>query len=1393
MKKRRHKEVRVWLKSKRSGLAAALLALMHSCPLAAVDFNGEILPLLKDRCLSCHSTEKQKGDLDLERFGSLEDIKRAPTIWQNVLEQLDNGEMPPKDKPQLTPEQKLALTSWLRTTLDEIALANAGDPGPVILRRLSNMEYTYTLRDLTKVPSLDPAREFPVDGAAGEGFTNVGAALVMSPALLTKYLDAAKEVAAHAVLLPDGITFSSSTSQSDWTEERLAAIRAFYAKFTVNGGGGAVDLQGIKFDTKDGGVLPLEKYLAATISQRDAIQHGKSLSDVARDAGLNAKYLNTLWTALNNAQPSLLLDQLRAEWRHAKPDDAARLAKDISQWQQALWRFTTVGHIGKRDGPKAWMVPVSPLAESREVRVKLTAPATGNEVKLYLTTTNAGDGNAHDAAVWDNARLVAPGRPDLPLRDVRAAVQTLTKLRSSLFDDAAKYLSAASEVSTALTAHELSALATKHGLDAAALTAWLNCLGLGSGATTLEGHMTAKSETSQNYDFIKGWTGADALSVVANASDAMVRIPGNMKPHSVAVHPAPTQRALVSWRSPLDATLTLDGMVQHAHTDCGNGVAWRVELRRGHSRQPLATGIAKDATEMKFGPFANLKMQPGDAISVVISPQNGDHTCDLTAIDINLSDGTNVWNLAKDVSPNLLAGNPHADSLGHANVWHFHSEPDKDGTAAPLLPQGSLLEKWVASHDPNEKQALAVALQKLLLEPAPSPSDLPDGKLRQLLTSMNGPLLGGVVRGGKFIAATDSTAGEWGIDPTLFVKGTNQISVQAPSLIEVRLPVDLAEGCEFVATASLEKATGAEGSVQMQALTIKPVALNGLAAGSVQPTGGKRTWSDGDLSVATDCPLLITTGSSTQKRLEAELDAFRQLFPAALCYSKLVPVDEVVTLTLNYREDDHLRRLMLDDAQSAQLDRLWEELHYVSQDALKLVDAFEQLWQFATQDADPSAFTPMREPIKRRAEAFRQKLLATEPAHLTAVLSFAEQAYRRPLLPAEQKELGNLYGKLRNETIAHADAIRLLIARVLLSPAFLYRGEAPPLGATAGRISNPELATRLSYFLWSSAPDTELRALAAAGTLQDPNVLAAQAQRLCKHENIRRLATEFGCQWLHVRDVGTLNEKSERHFPSFLSVRESMQEEAVRFFVDLWQEDRSVLSLLDADHSFINGSLAKHYGIPTKGDDWQRVEGLRAHGRGGILGFASTLAKQSGASRTSPILRGNWLSEVLLGDKLPRPPKGVPLLPEEAPQGFTERQLIERHSNDDKCAGCHKRIDPYGFALEGFDAIGRARTRDAAGLPINTDARLLDGTTIAGFEGLRAYLTGKRSDDFLRQFCRKLLGYALGRSIQLSDKPLIDTMLVQLKANQFKVSSAIDLIVRSPQFREVRGRDYEVN
>ena len=273
----------------------------------------------------------------------------------------------------------------------------------------------------------------------------------------------------------------------------------------------------------------------------------------------------------------------------------------------------------------------------------------------------------------------------------------------------------------------------------------------------------------------------------------------------------------------------------------------------------------------------------------------------------------------------------------------------------------------------------------------------------------------------------------------------------------------------------------------------------------------------------------------------------------------------------------------------------------------------------------------------------------------------------------------------------------------------------------------------------------------------------------------------------------TLDEKSERHFPTFRDLRGAMYEESIRFFTDFFTNNRSVLSLLDADHTFLNEPLAKHYGIAgVAGPEWRRVDGIRKFGRGGILGQAAVLSKQSGASRTSPILRGNWIVEVLLGDKLPRPPKDVPQLPtDEATESLSVRELTEKHTSDRRCAGCHVRIDPYGYTLERFDAIGRWRDKDLGNRPIHDRATLKDGIEVEGIDGLRKYLLTNGRHAFVRQFCRKLLGYSLGRAVQLSDEPLLDDIEAKLQQSGYHVGTVIDMIVASRQFREIRGRDHE--
>ncbi len=1371
------------------------------------DFSREIQPILNRYCLGCHSTEKHKGDLDLERFASFDEVSKHPKVWERVIEQLSLGEMPPKEKPQPAPSERERLLSWVNAALDEIAKAHAGDPGPVVLRRLNNAEYTFTVCDLTGVESLNPAKEFPADSAAGEGFMNTGNSLVMSPALLTKYLDAGKEIASHAVLLPDGLRFSPSTTRRDQTEEILAEIRKFYAGFSDGSLAETVTQQGIPLEKRKGGELPLEKYLAASLELRSS---GRDVASVARERGLSAKYLGSLAKLLSSAEPSLLLDDLRRRWRVAKPADAPLLAADIAQWQQVLWKFSSVGHIGKVGGPKAWMEPVNPLNTKQEVRLKLAAPTNGNEVVIYLVASDAGDGNANDFVVWQQPRLVVPGRPNLLLRDVRDFALELASRREKVFASTEKCLGAATEVS-ATNQFDVTELSRRHGVDAEALTAWLDYLGIGSSTELKLDYFTNQIHKSSGYDFIKGWGSSDTPLLLANSSDQNVRIPGNMKPHGVTVHPSPQLNAAVGWRSPLAGTIRVEAKVTSAHPECGNGVTWSLELRRGDTRQRLATGRAQGSKEANVGPVENLAVQPGDLVSLLIGPRDGNHSCDLTDLELVLrsaGEGGREWSLTRDVSSDVLAGNPHADQFGNAGIWHFYTEAVSGSETGPVIPAGSLLAKWQSAERAEEKLKLAQEVQNLLTSGVPSEKDNPDAKLYQQLASLGGPLFAGArsARDNRRESPAShperpspvtSAVAEWGVDPGVFgkhPKGSKidaaSVCVQAPSVIEIRLPADLIAGAEFVTTGILDSKSGNEGSVQLQVLTSKPTGTQGLLPGATT-VQSKGKWSDPDQPVIHSAPIIAAEGSAASKRIEASFDEFRRWFPPALCYTKIVPVDEVVTLTLFYREDDHLARLMLDDAQKARLDRMWDELHYVSHDALTLVDAFEQLWQYATQDADPKVFEPMRKPINDRAAVFRQLLNDTQPKHIEAVVEFADRAYRRPLTDGEKDELRNLYRKLRAEELPHDEAIRLTLARVFVAPAFLYRLEKAVPGAEPGPVSDWELANRLSYFLWSSMPDAELRQVAAAGKLRNSDVLAAQAKRMLRDPRVRRLATEFACAWLHIHDFESLDEKSERHFPTFAGLRDAMYEEAICFFTDAFQNDGSVLELFDTDHTFLNERLAKHYDIPgVTGDDWRRVDGVKKFGRGGILGLSATLAKQSGASRTSPILRGNWVAEVLLGDKLPRPPKDVPRLPEdEATEILTVRQLTEKHSSDPKCSGCHARIDGFGYALEGYDAIGRARTRDLADRPIDTQGKVFDGTAIDGLDGLRDYLLTKKRDVVLAQFCRKLLGYSLGRGVMLSDKPLLTEMQRQLREHGYRFSAAVETIVRSKQFREIRGKE----
>ncbi|MFP6700742.1 MAG: DUF1592 domain-containing protein, partial [Planctomycetaceae bacterium] len=1047
------------------------------------------------------------------------------------------------------------------------------------------------------------------------------------------------------VLTPEGIRFSPYTTQRDQTDELLARIQGFYHQFTDESGGSAVNLQGIKFTTNQGGRLPVARYLAATLAEREALASGaKSIKAVAQERNLNVKYLGMLWMTLSadKVAEGTILGDLQSRWRATKSGDPGNLVAEIEQAQKKMWKFNSIGHMGREGGPPRWMeaVGVRTLVASRQdLKWKLPAAADGKDIVFYLATGDAGDGNDHDYVVWKNLRLEGGGRPSLPLRDVAGLQQRIDRQRLKMLGHTASYLAAARAVNAD---SDVAKVAAAHNVDAETLKVWLDYLAVGrSSAVKVEGHLTKKTNSRKG---ITGWSAhsSDSLPmVVANSSDKNENIPGLAKAHSVAVHPTPTHYAGVGWQSPVDGVVRVEATIADAHFACGNGAEWLLQHRTAGKAGTLWQGEYELRGSATMTP-TNVAVRTGEMLSFLVGPRKGEHTCDLTSITLVISEAggaKRVWDLVRDVSPNLQAGNPHADNHGNQKTWHFYqgemAKVHKGGSPILSVPPNSILAEWLAEQNAGKRSELARRVQALATGAARKDVNSPDALLQRQLRTLSVPVDLPTLR-------KDLKPGErFGRHPLGHAVDPADLVVLAPEVIEFRVPAELARDRELVGTAELDARHGYEGSVQVQVLASRPATL----------------------SVSANDPILVREGSPARERIEGPVSRFCNLFPPALCYARIVPVDQVVTLTLFHREDEHLRRLMLDDRQAANLDRLWDELFYVAREPLKYQVAFEQIREFATQDRPDlvKAWAPYVKPANDRADAFRQQLIATEPVHVEAVVELAGRAWRRPLTDSEKQGLRGLYQQLRSSDIFHEEAIRLTIARVLTSPAFLYRKEQPAPGYKAAPVSDLELANRLSYFLWSSMPDAELRRIALAGTLTSQRALVEQARRMLDDPRTRRLAIQFACQWLHVRNFDQNDDKNEKLYPEFATLRGGMYEETVRFFEDMFRNDGSILGFLNADHTFLNEALAKHYGIGgVGGAQWRKVDGVREKGRGGVLGMATVLASQSGASRTSPILRGNWVFETLLGERLPRPPANVPDLPDKVPSELTARQLIEK-------------------------------------------------------------------------------------------------------------------------------------
>ena len=403
---------------------------------------------------------------------------------------------------------------------------------------------------------------------------------------------------------------------------------------------------------------------------------------------------------------------------------------------------------------------------------------------------------------------------------------------------------------------------------------------------------------------------------------------------------------------------------------------------------------------------------------------------------------------------------------------------------------------------------------------------------------------------------------------------------------------------------------------------------------------------------------------------------------------------------------------------------------------------------------------------------------------------FAHKAWRRPITEEETKKLDALYFASRAKDLDRESAAREVLVRVLVSPNFLFKAETLPPIADAKTTEVPlnahELASRLSYFLWASLPDWQLRKAADDGSLTKPEVLAAQTQRMLRDPRATALAKEFAGQWLKFNGFDEKSTVDEKKFPEFTpELRTDMQRETIEFFAHLFRDDRSVSDIIGGDYSFLNERLARHYGVPgVTGNDFREVK-VAQHHRGGILGMGAILTKTSRPNRTSPVVRGDYLYQVVLGFSSPPPPPNVPELKATSkPSSLREALLV--HRTDSACAVCHERIDPLGFALESYDPIGRFRVADETGGKIDDTGEMMDGSKFQGLPGLRDYLK-KNEGQFLTQFTRKLLGYSLGRQTLPSDKKLLQQMHSALKSNGGKVSSSVLEIVKSRQFLNRRA------
>ncbi len=523
--------------------------------------------------------------------------------------------------------------------------------------------------------------------------------------------------------------------------------------------------------------------------------------------------------------------------------------------------------------------------------------------------------------------------------------------------------------------------------------------------------------------------------------------------------------------------------------------------------------------------------------------------------------------------------------------------------------------------------------------------------------------------------------------------------------------------------------------------------------------------------------------------------------------------DEFVVKVKYIRDDKFVVDNLIDTATKVKLNHAWNDLYASFEYHDSYLRLLAKHYSFdlkgkgiadmnkASIAALPADMQKYVTTLRREYDAVNAAQVAARPRHISDCLEFASRAWRRPLSEKEKLGLRTFYDKVLNADPDHSKAIRALLMRILIAPQFLYRVEQAANESTIRTVSfapdikpltNHEMASRLSYFLWSSIPDDELRRAAEARELTSEQGIQRQVKRMLADPKARRLSTEFFGQWLGFYHFDKYTGVDSGRFKDFTDdVKEAMYDEAVSFFEHVIRKDRPVSEILFADYTFLNKDLAKFYGVKKEikaTDQPEFVDGANAFHRGGLLRLGAILTTTSAPLRTSPVKRGDWILRRILGTPTPPPPADAGSLPADEKMfgGLSLKAKLEQHKRNASCANCHTRIDPLGFSLEKYDSMGRWRDTYSDGKQIEDSAALPDKTEIAGIDGLVKYLKSKEPQ-IRKTLSYKLVGYALGRTVQASDQLLIERMV--RAGGEVTFSQLVSEIVTSKQFRNRLGRE----